>query len=309
MRTPEYDAVLTDAKLYPQLWRLLAGLILTIFMTISVSAMLIGAVVAVSGGMDPMATIHVTSGLRSIQTAVQGYGGLDTPVSVLLILLTFVGLFIGPLLAAAAFHFRGPGSLFGSFPVWRRGFLVALGVQVPILAVLVGLGALLDPPLQNLRLGQWLSFLPLALPLILIQTSSEELLFRGYIQQQLAARFNARWIWIGLPALAFAALHYTPDAGANLPLVLGGALVFGLIAADLSAQTGSLGAAMGLHFGNNVFGLLIVGVSETITGLALYRSSEPVDATGGQSLGLGLSILVMLVTWRLVRLILTRARP
>lgn len=310
MRAPEFEASLAEAKLYPQLWRLLLGLVLVVFMYVSIVVPIaVGTIFAMAqtmAGEDQATALHIMAALRQLQAELTGQGGAATPAIVFFALATFLGLFIGPLLAAAAFHFRGPGSIFGPFGEWRRGFLTALAVQLPILAAAVAIGAAFDPPETNLPFDRWLFYLPFALPLILMQSGAEEVLFRGYLQQQLAARFAARWIWMGLPAVLFASLHWAPVAGANMPLILLNALLFGLIAADLTEQTGSLGAAMGLHFGNNAFGMLIVAVSETITGLALWISREPVGATGQMTLSFVISIALMLVIWRLTRYLLTR---
>lgn len=306
MRTGQFEASLEEAKLYPQLWRLGLGLLLVGFVFLSAAAMLVGAVVALAGLIDPMYTVATTAALTRLQAAAQGYGGIDTPLAVFLLLVTFVGLFVGPMLAAAAFHFRGPGSLFGARREWLGGFLTALSVLVPIYLVLVGLGFLIEDPAPNLPLSRWLALLPLALPLVFVQIAAEELLFRGYIQQQLAARFVARWIWMGLPALVFAALHYSPAAGPILPFALASALVFGLAAADLTEQTGNLGAAMGLHFGNNIFGLLGIATGGTITGLSLFTTQAPGETLGPQAPGLVLSFAALLLAWWLTRRLLTR---
>ncbi|MDV7144720.1 CPBP family intramembrane glutamic endopeptidase [Tropicimonas sp. TH_r6] len=306
MRTGEFEASLEDAKLYPQLWRLVLGMALIVFILVSGGAMLVGAVVAVAHQIDSMNAVHTGAALARLQATAQGYGGIDTPFAVFLLLVTFIALFIGTLLAAAAFHFRGPGSLFGAWPDWLEGFGISLAVLVPIYLLLFGAGFLFDTPEPNLTPARWLAVLPVALPLIFIQTSSEELLFRGYLQQQLAARFRARWIWMVLPSIAFAALHYTPSAGAMLPWMLLSALIFGLIAADITEQTGNLGAAMGIHFGNNVFGMLGIAVDDTITGLALYVTPAPDFAASAQSVGMGLSICVVILVWWLTRRLLTR---
>ncbi|MFV0334148.1 MAG: lysostaphin resistance A-like protein [Tropicimonas sp.] len=306
MRRGQFEASLEDAKLYPQLWRLLLGLLFTAFVFLSAATMLVAAFVWGANRINPQFVIETTAALTRIQAAAQGYGGIDTPVAVFILLITFIGLFIGPMLAAAAFHFRDPGSLFGEAGDWFAGFVTALAVLTPVYFGLVGLSFLVEGPAPNLSFSQWLRYLPFALPLIFIQTASEELLFRGYLQQQLAARFAARWIWMGLPALAFAGLHYTPGAGASLPFVLVSALIFGLIAADLVEQTGSLGAAMGLHFGNNLFGMLGIALGDTITGLALYVSPPLDDAVSSQAVGLGLSISALLLVWWLTRRLLIR---
>ncbi|PRY24159.1 hypothetical protein CLV78_10323 [Aliiruegeria haliotis] len=310
MRAPEFEASLHEAKLYPQLWRLLLGVLFIVFIYIStVVPLSVGTVVAMArsmAGEEPMTMFHITAALRTLQTNLAGTGGIATPATVFFALATFAGLFAGPLLAAAAFHFRGPGSVFGPFGDWARGFGTALMVQVPILAAISLVGAWIDPPTANLAFGDWLRYLPLALPLIFLQTGAEEVLFRGYLQQQLAARFAARVIWMGLPALAFALLHWSPAAGPNLPVILLSSFIFGLIAADLTEQTGNLGAAMGLHFGNNFFGMLVVAIANTITGLALYVSPSPLNEFGGMTLAMGISIVIMLVVWWITRRLLTR---
>jgi membrane protease YdiL (CAAX protease family) len=72
-----------------------------------------------------------------------------------------------------------------------------------------------------------MSFLPLALVGVLIQTGAEEVLFRGYMQQQLAARFSSPILWMVLPSAIFAALHYQPEImGDNTWLMMGAVFVF-----------------------------------------------------------------------------------
>ncbi|MFD0982397.1 CPBP family intramembrane glutamic endopeptidase [Tropicimonas aquimaris] len=310
MRASAFEASLAEARDYPQLWRLGLGLVFIAFMYVAiVIPITVGAIFIrarqIAAPEDPT-PLHLVSALGSLQAELTGATGIATPESVFFVLATFLGLFVGPLLAAAAFHFRGPGSLFGDLPEWTEGFLTALAMLVPVYAVMIGLGFLVDAPVPGLPLAEWLRFLPFALVMIFIQIGAEELVFRGYLQQQLAARFAARWIWMGLPAVLFAALHWSPVAGANMPLVLLSALVFGLLAADLTEKTGSLGAAMGLHFGNNAVGILGVATANTITGLALYVTAEPISAGGAQTLSIVVSIAVLVLVWWLTRRRLTR---
>ena len=175
----------------------------------------------------------------------------------MVLLLTFTGMALGWLLAAGALHGRGPVSLLGPSRLWVQGFVAALAAVLVIYLPLTLLGLRLAPPEPGLPLMRWLSLLPLMVPMLFLQIFAEEVLFRGYQQQQLAA-LVARWIWFGIPSVLFALLHISPIAGANLPIVLLGVLTFAFLAADLAERTGSLGASMGLHFGNNFFGLFIL---------------------------------------------------
>ena len=67
-----------------------------------------------------------------------------------------------------------------------------------------------------MEFGLWLSFLPLAMAGILLQTGAEELLFRGYLQQQFAARFKSAGPWLILPSVLFGLAHYDPSADVEI---------------------------------------------------------------------------------------------
>ena len=116
----------------------------------------------------------------------------------------------------------------------------------------------------------WLGFAVIAVPLVYFQSSAEELLFRGLILQHMAARFGAFWAWALAPSLLFGLLHWQPDGygpGAWMVLCVTG--VTGLAFALVTAATGNLGLAMGLHFGLNVFALLLIAPNDQFAGLAL----------------------------------------
>jgi len=227
-------------------------------------------------------------------------------VPTLIMLLTFTGMALGPIIAAPACHMRGPGTLFGPFGVTIRGFFTAAIIVLVFYTIYGAVAFYLDPPQPNMELDIWLQYLPYALPLILIQTSAEELIFRGYLQQQLAARFNSRFFWMFLPSALFAALHWDPEMGNNAWLVIGVTFAIALIAADLTEKTGSLGAAMGLHFANNIFALLIISVQDTITGLALFVTPFNKADTAELPLALGIDLILLLVIWRILRIALDR---
>jgi hypothetical protein len=106
---------------------------------------------------------------------------------------------------------------------------------------------------------------------VLIQTGAEEVLFRGYMQQQLAARFSSPIMWMVLPSAIFAALHYQPEImGDNTWLMMAAVFVFAVLAADLTAVTGNIGAAWAMHFVNNALAILVVATDGPLSGLALY---------------------------------------
>jgi membrane protease YdiL (CAAX protease family) len=161
-----------------------------------------------------------------------------------------------------------------------------------------------DPGLPKLR---WLALLPLALPLVFLQISAEELAFRGYLQSQLAARFSHPVVWLALPAVIFALLHYDPaTAGANAPVYVLSAFVFGLAAADLTARSGTLGPALALHFTNNIGALLITAPQGQSFGLALYIYPFALDDIPARATWLPYDLMVLLCAWLAARLAITR---
>ena len=104
-----------------------------------------------------------------------------------------------------------------------------------------------------------------------MQSAAEELAFRGFLMQSLAARFRSPVVWWLLPALLFGALHWNPaELGANAGLGVLASTVVGLALADVTARTGNLSAAIGLHFANNVMAMLVVALPSPVSGLALY---------------------------------------
>jgi hypothetical protein len=70
----------------------------------------------------------------------------------------------------------------------------------------------------------------------------------------------------------FGALHFWNGNGSAEGTIWAiWATVLGMACADLTARTGNLGSAIGLHLANNTFALLIVGVQGwPSSGLALF---------------------------------------
>lgn len=299
MRFPEFEAMIGPAKLYPELWRLALGFLVIAFCYAGGLAILsVGLFVAVSW-LDPMGQVAYFSWLERI-------GKPQQPIPALMLLATFGGMLLGSILAAGACHFRGPGTLFGPWSEFRRGFGVVLTVTVPVFAALLAIGVAFEAPVANLPLEVWLGWLPYALPLIFLQITAEEVLFRGYLQQQLAARFAARWVWMLLPSVLFASLHWNPAAGSAAWLVMGTAFLFAMIMADLTARTGSLGPAIGLHFVNNAYGMLVISVQGGLTGLSRWVTPFEMGESGMLGYSVGLNIAMLVILWRVLVWLLDR---
>ncbi len=205
----------------------------------------------------------------------------DTTAGMLAELLSF-GL-LGALVTAAARSQHGRGF----FTLTGPPLTALRHLKTTFIAVLALLLALeLMPPywdsdsLAATRpLLPWLALLPVSLAALAIQTGAEELFYRGYIQQQLAARFKSPLVWLSVPSLLFALAHWnngtTPTESMQYVIW---AFLFGLAAADLTARTGTLGAAIGFHLANNVIAFTLFGELDAPgSGLALLLF-EPAGA-------------------------------
>jgi uncharacterized protein len=209
---------------------------------------------------------------------------------------------LGPMLVARWIHKRPAGSRFGPRVRTLRDFAIAAGIVFAVLGVSLGLWSFQYDAVPNLPVSLWLLLLPLTLLGLVVQTGAEEVLFRGYLQSQLAARFRSPIAWLVIPSLLFGIVHFDPTrAGDNAWLVVASAATFGLLAADLTARTGSIGAAWGFHFANNTVAIAILSTDGTISGLSRWLTPYTLAELDGPGLIVALDVAMLILAWWLVR--------
>ena len=204
-----------------------------------------------------------------------------TPGDMTLFLGSFVMMVLAVVLATIWPAGRPVATLIGPLPAAWRDFWRVLRGLIPLMVVVFVSMILWEPTVSaHQPFLMILPWLPLAVLTLLIQTSAEELVFRGYIMGHLAARFAHPAIWLVLPALLFGVLHYDAESyGAQAWIVCFATALFAMIAGDLTARTGNLGAALALHFANNFFAMVLIGERGRMDGLSLY--TMPLDLTDG----------------------------
>ncbi|MDA8584780.1 CPBP family intramembrane metalloprotease [Rhodobacteraceae bacterium] len=296
MSYASFDPMINTARHRPALWRLILGVI-TIVVVLFVW---FGALVLITRRLLDTPDTDAVLRLAVLET--------HRPESVILNLFLIAGLALGTFVAAALWHKRRPASLFGAGAKTLRHFAIAAGLTFAAMAFLQVIGMpFLDSPSLNLDPIAWISWLPLALLGILVQTGAEEILFRGYLQSQLAARFKSPVWWLLLPSILFALLHLTPEYSTALATyILLATFAFGVMAADLTARTGSIGAAWGFHFANNTLAILLISSQSTLSGLALFKSSIALDQITHLSPLFVLDIVIVVLVWLLIRRVLAR---
>ena len=225
---------------------------------------------------------------------------------IFLFLATFIGMAFGAVFAARLLHNRSPMTLLGR-PAWvLRDFAISCITVIAVFAVGILIWSFWFDAKANLEFRYWLWLAPFGLLGLLIQTGTEELVFRGYIQQQLAARFTSPIAWMILPSLLFGLAHYDPvTLGDNWWIVIAATALFGMAAADLTAKTGSLGAAWGFHFVNNIVAIMILATDGPLTGLALNVTPYGADAPILKYLMIA-DMASVILAWGILRRILQR---
>jgi membrane protease YdiL (CAAX protease family) len=238
----------------------------------------------------------------------------STTVSASNQILTFIGAHLGLWLAVRFLHKRSFLTLFGPQKrvLWRQfriGILIALAISLAAV-LLQALEPLFVAPQdqtqleRNLPLGEWLLILAPALILIFIQIFAEELVFRGYMLQQLRARFQSVWIWAILPSVAFGLLHADPATwGINAVFYVIHTSVVGIVLSFVTLRTGNIGAAAGLHFGNNM-SMVLVGNAGSLDGFSLFVAEA--DLTGATTtssmvLQTTLVLVAFAIWWKLTQ--------
>lgn len=291
-----HEALVAPARSSAALWRLLAGAVATTALYI-----LLGSI-ALGFGSGVMTGVYGRpDGLDMLLAA-------DTPLAVCIWLFSFVTMILSLVLPMRLLHGRRVLALIGDLPLALHQFLRVLVALLVLNAVLI---LLPTPDFLQLSLGldpsRWLMVLPLALAGLVIQVTAEELVFRGYLQSQLAARFAHPGVWLVVPTVIFGLLHYAPEtAGKNAGLLVVATMAFGLAAADLTARAGTLGPAIALHLVNNVIAILLVANAGMLDGMALWQfDADLTDGRVARAIVM-LDVMVIFCSWLAARLALRR---
>ena len=286
-----HERLVAPARNKSEILRLIFGLV-TITMLYMVMVMLGGHVVSVIMGDAWMQAIATSPGLTS-------------PGQMLTILGSFGFMIIAVCLVVILLHHRSPITLLGGFGIATTQFFKAMRNLLPYMALLAAFAFMAEDLQPNLTLGLWLSILPLTLLFLLVQVSAEELIFRGYLQSQLAALNLHKSVWVLLPAILFGLLHYDPIIMKSAaPWVVLWSICFGVLAGDLTARSGTLGPAVAFHFAINFLSIGVVGIGDYLGGLNLYFYPFSITDTSKLIAYIPLDTIGMLLAYFFVRLAL-----
>lgn len=158
-------------------------------------------------------------------------------------------------LHTAHFKFRWGRMVFAMLVVWTIAAIFSYGAHVT--------GAseaklVFDP-------SRFWKYLPITLLFIPLQSATEEIALRGYLNQGLGKYIKNPWIVFVITSAAFASLHLgNPEVAETVKehsiwIAMSGYFFFGLFACVLTYIDGGLEAAIGMHAANNMFAAAVVG--------------------------------------------------
>ncbi|NJR62904.1 MAG: CPBP family intramembrane metalloprotease [Cyanobacteria bacterium CRU_2_1] len=254
-----------------QWWRYLLGLMIILFAWM-IAANVASALVALAlGGQEGAAALG-----RLDYAAFGPVGGF------VVVMAGFPVFLAGILIAVSLIHQRHPRTLVTAREKisWRRvghGFVAGFVPWV----LLGGLGQYLlypDTFSFNSDLKTFALFVPIALILTAIQTTTEELFFRGYIVQGASLIWSNRVFLALVSAVIFTLPHATnPESqeGGWIGMFLGLFVGTGLLFAIVSLIDGTTELAIGAHFANNIAYFVLFNWSGSFfTTPALFSISE-----------------------------------
>jgi hypothetical protein len=185
----------------------------------------------------------------------------DLNITLSLLLIPFSFVLIGIMLSVKFIHKRSVLSVFTtrkSFD-WKRfgfSFLVWGLVMFAFMILSMNTGTQIE---WNLNVTTFIPLLFISLFLIPIQTTAEELLFRGFLFQGFGFVFKKGWISIFLTGTLFGLLHLAnPEVTKIGNIILLFYIGTGVFMAIISHMDDGIELSMGYHTINNIFASLIL---------------------------------------------------
>lgn len=209
-----------------------------------------------------------------------------SPWIFMLILLSFPGALIAPYLGQKFIHNRSIKSLHtaASKIRWGRG-LQAFLVTWIVLGTFTAVGHFtgLSPVKSNFGAEQFISYSLVCILFLPLQSGTEEIIFRGYLNQGINHLLKNKWVTFVITSLMFMAMHLAnPEALAGkesglLVLTMSSYFLFGFIACLMVWMDDGLESAIGFHAANNTFAGIFVNYEGSVipTPSLFMASSNP----------------------------------
>ena len=237
-------------------WRYLLNFIITFF-----GASLVGSIPLIAvilwpkdgSGFNMDAMESMSEGVINFEML-----GINSSLGLFLMLLPFVLGFVAFIFCMKIFHTRNWIEVINGLKKirWKR-FFVGYVIWAIMSAIFLVISYYLAPEDFEIQfeLSKFLPLLLVSLLVIPIQSSYEEIFFRGYLAQGFGVWTNSRIAAILLPSLMFGLMHaFNPEVQEygfwlTMPQYIGFGVIFGLA----STLDDGIETAAGAHAANNTF--------------------------------------------------------
>ncbi|MBX7241661.1 MAG: CPBP family intramembrane metalloprotease [Bacteroidia bacterium] len=209
----------------------------------------------------PLVLYGVSSG--NMDSAGQmNFEGEDKNLVLFMMLLPFAGMLAGLFLAQKKLHLRDFQSLITPKATidWQKIFF-SFGVWFVLNLLLQGADYLIEPDLVfQFNPLRFFLLIIISVCLIPLQTSLEEIFFRGYMLQGIGNLSVKPIVSLLITSVAFGAMHLAnPEVTAmGTGLAMAYYIGFGLILGAITLLDNSLELALGFHAANNLFASVFV---------------------------------------------------
>ncbi len=271
-----------------QWWRYVISLAFILFMWMIVGSIPLIAIVFINGGMPfPWAGEPAVPGPLS---------GFDPFITFYLpVAFSFVALLSAVAISVKFIHCRPLQSLISGekridFRRIGTGFLVFLGFN----AIAMAVSFMTEPSsvVVSFEPGRLLLFAPIYLILTAIQTTGEELFFRGYLMQGIGNAIRRPHLAAIISSFLFMLVHLNnPEVSTSLALLAAYYFASGLWLCLITLKDGSLELALGAHAANNMF---IIIMNYETSALELVPSIIKQVGTGVDDIALSLALFIVM---------------
>ena len=270
-------------------WRWLVGTVVILALWL-VGGTLLGLVFLPYTGIPPVALV----GGGDILESMPGWGFL------FFALVTFIPLFLGVLIAyrwILGVKLRFLFSTVQDFRWWRVGlgfwvWLILIGGPVVVSVALYP-----EDYRFNFQPETYLPFLVVGVLLLPIQTTAEELFFRGWVLQWAAKRVSHIVFLSLISGVLFSIPHLlNPEAAADVLGAFFGYFTVGFALAWVTVRDRSLEIAIGAHMSNNLFAALVVGYEGGALPADALVVSDPIEWGATNLIGILVVPLFILLT-------------
>ena len=256
----------------PKLWRWILGTVIILFSWLIIGGLLT-ILVAEIFNLDLAVLTAVDDEGRAL---LRIYAACQAASAVLI---SFIPLLLAPILLH---RFLLRGKVKELFTRSGRSFAGEVRIGALVMLGLIFASSIPDFIFNNsdykwsFDLEKFLPYLVIALLLIPMQTTAEEVFYRGWIQQRLEKGARSIWLVSTIGGLLFALPHLAnPEVSGNIALPIIGYGSTGFMLTWVTMRDKSMGLAVGAHAANNLSaGLLVSSIDSALPSASLYVTPE-----------------------------------